>query len=129
VGIHYAAVILAHEPDARAVPALTQLAQAGRLIRFPTDDLIERLDALTWPDVIIDPPSPALRVRHILKDGHHVYFLFNEERQPLTLRVSLAVDAIPVHLNAVTGETEPVDLDHFHLDGHELAVLIAEERP
>jgi hypothetical protein len=126
VGIHYAAVIVAHDPDPRAIPALERLAAAGRLIRYPADDLIARIDALTWPDVIVDPPSPALRVRHLIKDGRHVYLLFNEERHPLTFSINLSADGSPLRFDATTGQTTPVDLDHLSLDGYELMVVVVE---
>ncbi|MBX2996927.1 MAG: hypothetical protein KF893_00345 [Caldilineaceae bacterium] len=126
VGIHYAAVIIAHEPDPRAIPALDRLAQAGRLIHFPADDLIERIDALTWPDVIVDPPSPALRVRHIIKNGYQIYLLFNEERAPLTVRATLSADGRPIRFDAATGEATAADLDHLSLAGYELAVFVLE---
>lgn len=126
IGIHYAAVIVAHDPDPRAIPALDRLSAAGRLIRYPADDLIERIDALTWPDVIVDPPSPALRVRHLIKDGHHIYLLFNEERRPLTVCVTLSADGRPLRFDAATGETEPVDLENLSLEGYELAVIVTD---
>ncbi len=128
-GMHYSAVVLAHNADPQAVRALEILDRAGRLIRYDEATLITRLDALAPPDVVVEPACPALRVRHQIKDGQHIYLLFNEEVAPVTVAVHLGAAGRPVRFDAVTGETGPADLSNLTLDGYELAVIILEERP
>lgn len=126
-GMHYEAVILAHTPDPKALSALAALEQAGRLIRYDAGTQIDAIAALIAPDVTVNPPCPALRVRHVVKEGRDIYFLFNEERTPLTLSVQLAAAGRPHRFDPVSGKTEAIDLQALTLDGYELVVVIVEE--
>jgi hypothetical protein len=130
-GMHYQAVILAHEPDPKAQPALEQLAQAGRLLRYDPAtvdaDLITQLDALVPPDIIVTPLAPALRVRHVIKDGRHCYLLFNEEKAPLEIRIEVTDTGKYVRYNPSTTERQEIEPNELlRLRGHELVVLAVE---
>lgn len=49
--------------------------------------LLQAIRAHVSPDVACQPAAPALRVRHVVKDGEHYYIFFNEGTEPLTTRV------------------------------------------
>ncbi|MBI1295008.1 hypothetical protein GC175_08625 [bacterium] len=127
-GMTYRAVVLAHDADPKATSALEALERAGRLIHY-TDDvaLIEQINDLVLPDVTVEPVSPSLRVRHAVKDGRHIYLLFNEESAPVTVSVQFSAPGSPVRYDAVTGKTEAVDRTNLSLDGYELVVLIRDD--
>lgn len=132
-GMHYRALILAHEPDPRARPALAQLEQAGRLIRYdPVEDpgesgaaLLAQIDRLVEPDVIPDRPAPDLRVRHVVKEGYHVYLLFNEAGTPLKVRLQVAVPGEAWLVDPATAQRQACSLPlALHLDGYALQLLV-----
>ena len=127
--MHYAALILDQPPHPAAAPALALLEKSGRLIRHALDtsatELVSRLDALVTPDVTIDSPAPALRVRHIRKDGRDVWMLFNERKEALTTRVHLAGAGELRRVDPATLEESAfVNGDAVSLMGYELALLV-----
>ncbi|HNT76474.1 MAG TPA: glycosyl hydrolase [Anaerolineae bacterium] len=127
-GMEYAAFIVdglnALPPPAQ--PALATLCAAGRVIRWgdggadlppgaltaaTPEALLAALERLTPPDVVVAPPTPDLRCRHVRHDGAHYYLFSNEGVTPL--RTTLAVSAQgqrtwldPLH---VTAEGIPAD--------------------
>ena len=128
-GMHYAALILDQPPHPSAEPALALLEESGRLIRHAADtsatELVARMDALVPPDVTARPPAPALRVRHIQKDGMDVWLLFNERSEPLATNVWLTDAASLVKVDPATGDqTEFVNGAQLDLAGYELALLV-----
>lgn len=128
-GMHYAALILDQPPHPAAGPALALLEESGRLIRHAADisagELIARLDALVAPDLIATPASPALRLRHIRKDGRDVWMLFNEERAPFTTRIHLPAAGNLLRVDPATGDrTEFANGSQLSLAGYELILLV-----
>ncbi|MEZ4640691.1 MAG: hypothetical protein R2856_37995 [Caldilineaceae bacterium] len=121
-GMTYRAVVLAHDADPKAAPALETLARAGRLIRY-TDDtaLINQIDALVPPDITVTPACPSLRVRHAIKDGRHIHLLFNEERAPVIVSVANERFRIARPLQRSDWGDGRIDLDSLSLAGYELA--------
>ncbi len=51
----------------------------GALVYTTDDDLLNAVDRLTNPDIVLDQPSENIRYRHISKGGDDYYILFNEE--------------------------------------------------
>ena len=127
-GMHYKVLLVEHAPDAATLEALAPLRAAGRVLMdaaaSPVDTLLARVDALVAPDVTVSPPTPALRVRHIRKAGFDWYMLFNEERVPRRVRVTLAQAGARFHFDAVTGESVLLaDDDALDFAGYELKVI------
>ncbi len=132
-GMHYRALILAHEPDPRARPALAQLERAGRLIRYdPAEDpgesgaaLLAQIGRLVEPDVMPDRPAPDLRVRHVVKEGYHVYLLFNEAGTPMRVQLQVAVPGEAWLVDPATAQRRACSLPlALHLDGYALQLLV-----
>jgi len=132
-GMHYAALILDQPPHPAAGPALALLEESGRLIRHdpaaPAGELVARVDALVVPDVIADPPVPALRIRHVQKDGHDCWLLFNERKEPLTTNLHLTDAGVLLRVDPATGEqTEFVNGGRLSLAGYELTLLVGQQK-
>lgn len=92
--MRYRAVIQEGPVRPEADSALALLADSGRLIpweeREGAEALLTALDRLTRRGLILDPPAPGLRVRHVRKEGQDLYLLFNEERTPVETACRLA---------------------------------------
>lgn len=127
-GMHYRVLIVDGEPEARAIPALATLEQAGRVIYYSdaiADDLVRCIDALALPDVSAFPPVPGLRVRHVIKDGVHCYMLFNEQAASLQTQLRLAAGDNLELCDVWTGQLSPCSsAAPFTLDGHEMKVVL-----
>ena len=50
------------------------------------------VDKLEKPDVILELGSGNIRYRHVVKGGRHFHILFNEESEPVSTTVNLAVE-------------------------------------
>jgi hypothetical protein len=91
------AVIIEGTVSPKADPALAQLAAAGRLIRWQESDgadaLLVALGRLARRDVVLDPPVPGVRARHVRKNGLEFYILFNEGNAPVVTNCRLALGA------------------------------------
>lgn len=96
-GMVYRAMILDgmdRIPD-QALPALKKLADKGRLIAWKKvpdvpfakkivpaaseAELVSAIDRLVPVDLTLVPASENIRYRHVVKNGRHIYMLFNEE--------------------------------------------------
>lgn len=110
-GMNYQAVLAAHRPDARALPALQKLQDAGRLLRCgpqtPPAELLEFIDRLVDADVSVEAAAPSLRVRHLHKGGRDWWMLFNEESPSLTTSLHLHAEGPFLHLDPWTGHGRP----------------------
>ena len=121
-GMDYRAVVLdgiPHLPDG-ALPVLRQLAAAGRLILWKdsphagrlagakgaqsADELVAAIDALITPDVILEPASLDIRVRHVIKDGRHFYLFFNEESRDVATTITVNVPGLRHWWNPMTAD-------------------------
>lgn len=121
--MHYRAVILDGLDDLppKALPALETLAAAGRLVvwdkspaadtlrkavRVKTpDELLVALGRLAEPDLVLQPVAPAIRYRHVIKDGRHYCLLFNEGGDPVTTKIRPTVVGRQEWLDPTTGES------------------------
>ena len=127
-GMHYEAVLAAHEPDARALPALETLAEAGRLLRCgpqtPASELLGFVDGLVAADVSVEPAAAALRVRRVQKGGRDWWMLFNEEGGSLAGKVQLAAEGPFLQLDPWTGRSRRWENSgQIALDGYQLTVV------
>jgi hypothetical protein len=96
-GMKYKALIIdtiAYLPES-SVPLLKKLARRkhlivngsskyaswfkGALVYTTNGDLLNAVDRLTNPDIVLNQPSENIRYRHVIKDGDDYYILFNEE--------------------------------------------------
>ncbi|MCC6727746.1 MAG: hypothetical protein IT208_00230 [Chthonomonadales bacterium] len=102
-GVRYAALIV-EEPgrlDDGTLRALEPLVLAGRVVAYggaappgwaaasTPEALRGWLRARVPPDIVLDPPDPGLRYRHMRQAGLEVFLLFNEGESPLAGRVRL----------------------------------------
>ena len=113
-GMHYKALILEVEPPEQAVPAVETLGKAGRVIRWSEDmkakDLVEAIDRLVSPDLVVSPEMPDLRVRHVTKANRHYYILFNEGEEDIRFEVRPSIHGKYLLLEPENGKEGGVDL-------------------
>jgi hypothetical protein len=145
--MHYRALIVdgLRELPARARPALEQLAAAGRLVVWspaPAADtlgnalrpqtpaaLIAAIDRLVPGDVRLQPASVDLRVRHVIKAGHHFYLLFNEGGTSVATQVQVPVAGRALWLDPTTGRTGALlSAAPVSFQPHELKVLCVKQQ-
>jgi hypothetical protein len=132
-GMHYHALIVEEEPDARARPALEVLERAGRVIRYTEGladvDLIAQIDRLAPPDIRVAQDVPGLRVRHVIKEGCHCFMLFNETIAPAEMTVELPVEGPATLYDPWTGKSSGMTPDRrLALQGHSFqAILVPSE--
>jgi hypothetical protein len=129
-GMKYQALIIEHDPPAEVKRVLAPMASAGRVFPYsedePAENLLKWLAAYVPPEVRVTPKTPALRVRHVVKDRQHYYLIFNEEQAPIDSSLELAIGGPWLLFDAVTGCAEPFpEGQSIHLDGHELKILIS----
>jgi hypothetical protein len=131
-GMKYQALIMEHDPPAEVKRVLAPLTSAGRVFRYSEDDPVENL--LAWLavyvpiDVRVTPKTPALRVRHVVRDQQHYYMIFNEELAPIDFTLELAIGGPWRLYDAVTSRAELFPEGHsIHLDGYELKILITQK--
>ncbi|MHC4519919.1 MAG: hypothetical protein ACYTAS_15125, partial [Planctomycetota bacterium] len=129
VGMHYRAVILEEEAQARAQGAIETLAKAGRVIRWnqsmSDSELVRAIDRLVEPDVHVSGQVPDLRVRHVRKAGTDYYLLFNEGAQDLELSLMLSAQGQRTLLNPETRTQERLSGKRpVKLAKHALRVLL-----
>ena len=130
-GMHYQAVLAAHEPDERAQAALQRLEVAGRLLRCGPDTsasaLLGFVDGLVAADVAVEPSAPALRVRRVHKAGRDWWMLFNEEGATLTGNVQLQAQGPFLQVDPWTGHIQPWQNGApIVLDGYQLTIVCAD---
>ncbi len=102
-GMHYQVLIVDDLPllPPQAGPFLSRLAAAGRLllrgrigadlggVAFSEETLVSQLASLAAADLCVSPAAPDLRYRHVIKNGTHFHFLFNEGMATLTTTLEI----------------------------------------
>jgi hypothetical protein len=104
----------------RAIPLLKTLADNGRLIinetsvyssKFKgafvfktTNSLMNVLDKIIQPDLILVTPSRDIRYRHVIKGTDNYYIVFNEGRDEVSSRLLLSAKGNCQLLNPYTTE-------------------------
>ena len=129
-GMCYRALIVQDDPPPAVMAALQPMERTGRLLRWdqnaPDSSLVEQIDGLVPPDIRVDPPTAALRVRHLRKSGLDCHLLFNEEKAPLTVNITLAAQLDRFLFDPVTGTIAELPADQsLRFNGHELKVVLA----
>ena len=127
-GMHYRVLILEEDPPEKAKSAIDVLAKTGRVIRWNKEtadlQLIEAIDKLVSPDVLVRPDTSDLRVRHVQKGGTDYYLLFNEGGGDLELRLIVSAKGGWALLDPTTGRQEAVPADRpIRLSKHAMQVL------
>ncbi|MBN1995337.1 MAG: hypothetical protein JW953_21795 [Anaerolineae bacterium] len=130
--MHYRALIIEDEPDARANPALEILAQAGRVIHYNEQmagaDLIAQIDRLVPPGIRVLPAVPGLRVRHVIKEAEHYFMLFNETKAAVEMSIELPVAGGAMRYDPWANEVAAIPVDNrLKLAGHEFQIIVAPE--
>lgn len=130
-GMEYRAIILEDPVGARQMPdeALDMLDRAGRLVRCSPDDdpesLIARVDHLIPPDVVVAPPQPSLRCRHVWKCGAHYYLFVNESAESIEFVPSLSERGPTNVVDPLAGMTAPYEAGRaLRLGRSEARVLV-----
>ncbi|MEJ5171216.1 MAG: hypothetical protein WHU10_09520, partial [Fimbriimonadales bacterium] len=119
--MRFRAVLLDEDLPTDFLPDLGPLEAAGLLWRGPGDPIrFLRRRSVCGPP--LDRTEPALRVRHLLRDGIEWWMLFNEERADLCLRWTQPGWSF---LRPLENEAEPVPNDGaLRLRGHELLMAL-----
>ncbi len=128
-GMRYRALILELEPPDQTQPMSQVLDRAGRLVRWregeSEQDLLRAIDRLIPADVQVSPPTPDLRIRHVIKNGIHCYLLFNEGEQDIAARFVLSARGNWHLLDAETGKSRMIDPDTpLNMPAHVMQVLM-----
>ncbi|MFZ6028346.1 MAG: hypothetical protein ACOYYS_11580 [Chloroflexota bacterium] len=128
-GMTYRALLVEQEPSPKAMAVLAPMLENGRVYRYrpetPDVVLVSWLRTCLPDEVQVMLPTPALRVRHVVKEGRHGYLLFNEERAPLhfTLKLPIGIEAWQL-CDPYTGRVENIAAsERIHLEGYALKVL------
>src|SRR5664280_1473002 len=103
----------------------------GALVYTTNDDLLNAVDRITNPDIILDQPSENIRYRHVIKDGDDYYILFNEEETEVSTSVRCQASGVRqvktgnrYWLNPNTAEAvQSPDNEIVHFKPHELKIL------
>jgi len=132
-GMTYRALIIEHDPGPAVLAALEPLERSGRVIGWtdeaPAGSFTEQVDAVVPPDLLVNPPTPSLRIRHVRKEGLDYYLLFNEEEHPMTASVQLSVAGEAYLFDPVTCRiAEWSGGQPICLSGHELRLIVVDGR-
>ena len=133
-GMHYKAVIvdgLAAIPQ-EAEAALKTLAEAGRVVAWGSEgvgeSLVAAIDRLVPPDLVVVPPAPDLRCRHVIKDGDHWYILSNEGVESLSTTLTVPAQGRRTWIDPLAlTEIEAGDELHVDLEPYTLRILQVSE--
>jgi hypothetical protein len=130
-GMHYTALILEHEPPEEVMESLASLARAGRIFRYTEwmseSDLLIWLKGVLPLDLKVSPAAPALRMRHVIKEGMHFYLLFNEGKAPISVRIEIPSSGNWDLYDVAEGFSEPLHADRMlYLEGYELIIMMSE---
>jgi hypothetical protein len=101
--------------DAGHVVAWTGSSENG-IRAVDAEGLLRACDTCCPRDVQLLPPAPAVRVRHLVKDGHHFYLLFNETGQPVRTAMSKGAAGKAAWVDTVSAKRTEVAEDPIPLD-------------
>lgn len=109
---------------------LRVLSGQGRILRMgdgpeAEEELRHELRRHGRPVVRTGIRTPALRVRHVLKEGRHYFLLFNERAAEFRRLVHLPVPGPAWELDPETGACARIDRGQpLHFRAHQLRVLV-----
>jgi len=132
--MHYKALIVEMDPPARAKPVLEKLEQAGRVIRWGENDneadLLRAIERLVSADVKVSPKNRNVRVRHVIKNGLHCYFLFNEGEDDITAHLHFSVKGQLYMMDVESEQIASINEDTtLHLSAHKIRVIVVSDSP
>ena len=88
------------------------------------EELVAAIRSLTPPDLRLQPATENIRLRHVVKNGCHVYMLFNEEDTPASANVTVSVPGQIQWLNPFDGRiAEAVSREIVRFGPFEMKVL------
>jgi len=122
---HYQALIVDGVSPEEALPFISRLDQAGRIVRWQDNSaacLIE-LQRIIPGDIQAGEPCLALRARHVQKAGFDWYIFFNEGAAIIDTEITLPVKGVAWLSNPITNTIEPFN-GRLPLLGHDLRVLV-----
>jgi len=142
-GMNYKVVILdglTTLPE-KALPVLKELEKNRQLIiwkgspyasKFPQaivaknpEELIAKIDQIIAPDLNLNPASKNIRYRHVLKNNHHYYLLFNEENTPVSTTLNISAKGKRWWLDEYTAEATRAEMEQpLTFKPYELKVLM-----
>lgn len=128
-GMHYDVLITELHIDDKAVPAIEQLQACGRVYQYSSDtdnnDLVGFIAQHVSAGIQLSSYQPALRVRHVVKEGLHYFMLFNENREPFTIDLRVLDSTKCAELDCVSGNLiDNVSLENMRFAGHEMKVMV-----
>jgi hypothetical protein len=68
------------------------------------EGLLRTIETCCARDVELSPPAPAVRVRHLTRDGEHFYLLFNEQREPVQTKLTVFAGGKAAWMDTATAE-------------------------
>ncbi len=96
----------------------------GACIANSDEEIINSIDKMIKPDIMLDPPAVNIRYRHIMKGGDHFFIIFNEESGEVKTKINIAVTGSRQWLNPQTAEAaEGREDDIIKFKPHELKIL------
>ena len=96
----------------------------GAFVYTTYDDLLNAVNRLTTPDIVLTSPSKDIRYRHVIKGRDNYYILFNEEANEVTTGCRSPVAGRQYLLDPATAKaTESSDNETLHFRPHELKIL------
>jgi hypothetical protein len=97
---------------------------AGAISASNESELLARLAGIARTDVTANPPVRALRVRHCIKDGQHLYLFFNEGPELLQTTLTLQATGPAAWVDTPTGRSTPAGGPlELGLNGYATALL------
>jgi hypothetical protein len=126
-GMHYRALILDDLPKLpnEADEPLERLCKAGRLVEnLQAASPWTQLAHLIAPDIQVAPRQPALRFRHNLVNGEHIYLFHNERKEKLECQITPSIAPPYCRMDPLTGTfSEPETSITLSLRPYETAVI------
>jgi hypothetical protein len=101
----YRHVIIEGEVPDEVVNHLEPLQAAGHVTHFDETDrgYVTRIVNLVGRDVVIEPATTSIRVRHVIRDGRHFYMLHNERKDPVKCSITFATHGERFEIDTSTG--------------------------
>lgn len=102
---------------------LKPMIDAGRVVAFGRGaSLPDAIVQWTVLDVLLSPPAPGVRVRHVVHGDEHFYLLFNENGTAVDSSLTVAADGARSWVDTSTGAVTPAT-DSLKLAPYEMKVL------
>ncbi len=87
--MRYRHVVLEGDVPQAVAAKLVPFESGGGVTYFDADDrgYVARITNLIGRDVALSPAQPAIRVRHVIRDGRHFYMLHNERKEAIACSI------------------------------------------